>query len=320
MINCDKKRNNVIWREKTFMSINTEDYSFVIGYGIGRVYEQVMSILEERIKLDYVMDRRFEITMDRMYKGINVLHFSDAHNVKDALVIVFPRNESLFDEVSTLFDNVNNDIKKIEELLKFNYTITGETLRSLNSNYYKDEIGNEIIFDKYTVSDNLRVCLKGKNSLVNIGKEVIIREGLYIDIGNEAKITIGDGTTIESMEISTSYNTVTIGKDCMISTDVSIMGHDGHHIFDKKTGNRVNFPADVTIGNHVWLGENCMILAGSLIGDGSIIGTRAVVKDSFNENVIAVGVPARIVKKDICWERAGTMNTQFFSHEECLLY
>ena len=51
------------------------------------------------------------------------------------------------------------------------------------------------------------------------------------------------------------------------------------------------------IGNNVWIGENVVILAGTLIGDGCIIGANSVLKGKYGKNEIIVGAPAKAVKK-----------------------
>ena len=63
----------------------------------------------------------------------------------------------------------------------------------------------------------------------------------------------------------------------------------------------------VVIEDNVWIGENVVILLGCSIGFGSIIGANSVVTGNIPRNSIAVGVPARVIKK-FCtetqtWER-----------------
>lgn len=54
---------------------------------------------------------------------------------------------------------------------------------------------------------------------------------------------------------------------------------------------------NVTIGNDVWIGRRAIILPGVTIGDGCIIGAGAVVSKNIEPYSIAVGNPARVVKK-----------------------
>ncbi len=54
---------------------------------------------------------------------------------------------------------------------------------------------------------------------------------------------------------------------------------------------------DIVIGNDVWIGYEAVIMAGVCIGDGAIIGTRAVVTKDVPPYTIVGGVPARPIKK-----------------------
>lgn len=54
---------------------------------------------------------------------------------------------------------------------------------------------------------------------------------------------------------------------------------------------------DIVIGNDVWIGYDAVILAGVTIGDGAIIGTRAVVTKDIPPYAIVGGIPAKQIKK-----------------------
>lgn len=54
---------------------------------------------------------------------------------------------------------------------------------------------------------------------------------------------------------------------------------------------------DIIIGNDVWIGFEAVILAGVTIGDGAIIGTRAVVTKDVPPYTIVGGIPAKPIKK-----------------------
>lgn len=53
---------------------------------------------------------------------------------------------------------------------------------------------------------------------------------------------------------------------------------------------------DITIGNDVWIGYEAVIMAGVTIGDGAIIGTRAVVTKDIPPYTIAGGIPAKPIR------------------------
>ena len=54
---------------------------------------------------------------------------------------------------------------------------------------------------------------------------------------------------------------------------------------------------DIVIGNDVWIGYEAVILAGVTIGDGAVIGTRAVVTKDVPPYTIVGGVPAKPIRK-----------------------
>ena len=54
---------------------------------------------------------------------------------------------------------------------------------------------------------------------------------------------------------------------------------------------------DIVVGNDVWIGYEAVILAGVRIGDGAVIGSRAVVTRDIPPYTIVGGVPARTIRK-----------------------
>lgn len=95
---------------------------------------------------------------------------------------------------------------------------------------------------------------------------------------------------------------ILIDEDCMFSHNVIIRTSDGHYIFDEQN-NRINPSKSIKIGKHVWISMNCTILKGVTIGDGAIIGIGSIVTHDIDSCCIAVGIPAKIIKKNIHWKR-----------------
>ncbi|WHP06718.1 hypothetical protein QLH32_04395 [Acinetobacter corruptisaponis] len=106
-----------------------------------------------------------------------------------------------------------------------------------------------------------------------------------------------------------------IGDDVMIATKVYFRCEDSHAIYDVESGDRVNPSKNIIIGEHVWLADEVGILPNTSIGEGSIIGTRALAKGNYPNNTLIVGMIAKVVKHDVVWERAHTALTQpLFKH------
>lgn len=191
---------------------------------------------------------------------------------------------------------------------------------------YSDDLGNTI--DSPTVFDkNVAVTIRGRNNRVTVHPDAKFKKllvifdcdngtlvigpnskhgfALNIRVGQDSNVVIGaDVTSTTACVISAVEGaTVRLGNDVMLASDNEIRADDGHPIFDISTGKRVNPAKDITIGSHVWLGRQAVVLAGAEVGDGSVIGHRGVVTRSIPNNCVAVGAPARVVRRNIAWER-----------------
>lgn len=126
-----------------------------------------------------------------------------------------------------------------------------------------------------------------------------------VRVGNNSSVVIGQGVSSTSPVVVSAVEgtVVTIGNDVMFATGNQVRSDDAHPIFDVITGDRLNFAKDITIGDHVWLAWGASLLGGSVVGEGSVIGANSLVKGVIPNNVVAVGAPAKVIRKDIAWER-----------------
>jgi acetyltransferase-like isoleucine patch superfamily enzyme len=135
-----------------------------------------------------------------------------------------------------------------------------------------------------------------REATVLIGPGCVLDHGFTLEASG--KLTVGDRSVFGHHCTVAADELVAIGRDCLIGELVSIRDHD--HAFD-----RTDIPildqgrhtAPVTIGDNVWVGAKATITAGVSIGDGAVIGAHAVVTRDLPAGCIAVGVPARVVKR-----------------------
>ncbi|MHA1696341.1 MAG: acyltransferase, partial [Candidatus Helarchaeota archaeon] len=128
----------------------------------------------------------------------------------------------------------------------------------------------------------------GKSVLISNNVKIIKPEKIYI--GNRVKIT--DNCILDGS------GGVIIGDDSMIGIHSMILTN--MHRFDQKDvsiRDQGSTYKPVKIGKDVWLGARTIVLPGVIIGNHSIIGANSVVSKSIPENSIAVGSPAKIIKK-----------------------
>ncbi len=124
--------------------------------------------------------------------------------------------------------------------------------------------------------------------------------------GDNISITIGKGTSFtHTVHFCAQEDNVRIvvGEDCMFSNNIIVRTSDSHPIYDAITNQRINNPADVIIGKHVWIAPNSKVFKGVTIEDGSIIGSNSLVTRNIPSSCLAVGSPAKVVKQDIKWTR-----------------
>jgi sugar O-acyltransferase (sialic acid O-acetyltransferase NeuD family) len=106
---------------------------------------------------------------------------------------------------------------------------------------------------------------------------------------------IGAGTVIAANAV-VNPNT-TIGQNVILNTSASIdhdcVVEDGVHIAPG-----VHVSGRVRIGAASWIGVGATIVDGCTIGSGSVIGAGAVVVDDIPSDVVAYGVPARVIRRN----------------------
>ena len=164
--------------------------------------------------------------------------------------------------------------------------------------------GNSIYIGTHCIIEHTDILISGNNNRLNIEDNFCLRKGRIIIEGNNCSVYIKKGTTIRGAEIvaGEDYSSVTIGEDCMFSDRIHIRTTDGHPIYDLEH-NRTNSAGHIEIGNHVWVAQSACILKGAKIGDNSIIGMCAVVTHTVPSNCITAGIPAKVIKTGIIWER-----------------
>ena len=164
---------------------------------------------------------------------------------------------------------------------------------------------NEVSIERNAIIVKSHIYLSGNNN------RIIIREGAYLegtDIcleDNNLLLVIGRKTFVGPSHLAVTENgsTLEIGDDCMISSHVQIRTGDSHAIIDMQ-GNRLNPAKSVTIGNHCWLGEGCKIMKGVRLAQDTVVSTGSIVTKSFNSNVLLGGVPAKVLKENINWNKS----------------
>ena len=130
--------------------------------------------------------------------------------------------------------------------------------------------------------------------LGKMGKEVIFTPPFWCDYGYN--ITVGDWFYANHNLVITDGAKVTFGDHVFIAPNCCFT--TAEHPTDpaqRMAGLEIAKP--ITVGNNVWIGAGSTVLAGVTIGDNTVIGAGSVVTRDIPENVVAVGVPCRVVRE-----------------------
>lgn len=180
-----------------------------------------------------------------------------------------------------------------------------------------------MILPALTQQLNGRIELRGNSNTVAIGAPAQ-SHALHLGLGSGSRVVIGPHCLLGQLLIHTEQNAevviggacafnglvrmllhepgrIVLGELCLFGGDVDLTISDMHSILDAETGQRINPARDVTIGNHVWIGQRSLVLKGVSIGNDAIIGAGSVVTKDVPANCIAAGNPARVVRRSVTW-------------------
>lgn len=181
----------------------------------------------------------------------------------------------------------------------------------------------------YSIIDKLRLCFFViRSKLISSNIRIIrfpidLRGRKYIYFGHnfttgrycrlevyqkeknkEPRLYIGDNVQLNDFVHITVMESVKIGNNVLMASNIFISDCQ-HGFYFGENQSAPNIPpmereyliSPVVIEDNVWLGEQVCILPGVVIGEGSIIGAGSIVNQSIPARSIAVGSPAKVVKK-----------------------
>lgn len=150
-------------------------------------------------------------------------------------------------------------------------------------------------------------------------KHVITNPNITVEDFTMYNDFVNDPTLFEKNNVLYHYpindDKLQIGKFCSIACGAKFLFNSANHTLSslstypfplffeewglekKDVTNAWDNKGDIIIGNDVWIGYEAVVLAGVTIGDGAIVGTRAVVTKDVPSYTIVGGVPAKPIKK-----------------------
>lgn len=125
------------------------------------------------------------------------------------------------------------------------------------------------------------------------GSNPSIEDNFHCDLGYN--IHVGDEFYAGYNCVILDMGEVRIGDNCMLGPNVGI--YTAGHSIEPLDRNKSGYTIPIKIGNDVWVGGNCVILAGVTIGDNSVVAAGSIVTKDVPKNTVVAGNPARIIKE-----------------------
>jgi acetyltransferase-like isoleucine patch superfamily enzyme len=168
------------------------------------------------------------------------------------------------------------------------------------------------------------IVFNGSGNTVQIGDGCIL-SGARMIFGDNCDFGASDNVRLSAIEVFAVKNgtvrigertgftwltalhlheagTIEIGSGCLFASGTSLSVSDVHKILDLTSGERINPPQDVIVGDQVWLADGVRLMKGSSVGSGSVIGAGSIVTGAIPPNSLAVGIPAKVIKSNIAWK------------------
>lgn len=190
----------------------------------------------------------------------------------------------------TLLDNDNKFIGTYPKMINSTINLAGK--------------GNILFCEAGTVLESCRINFFGNNSVVYISSNNH-RCKLNLSVHNNVVFYIGKNNYMNgALNI-----TLSSGKHCFIgdyglfSTEITIRNSDPHLVYNCSDKKRINPNKSVFLGDHIWVGQNAIILKGTQIDSGSIIGAGSVVAGKrIKNNESWAGNPCKKIRDGVFWD------------------
>lgn len=130
--------------------------------------------------------------------------------------------------------------------------------------------------------------------LGGFGADSHIRAPLCVDYG--INIFVGERTFINFNLTALDVARIEIGNDCQIGPNVQLLTPT-HPLDPQLRLQKLEAGEPIVLEDNVWLGGGVIVCPGVRIGENSVIGAGAVVLHDVPPNSVAVGNPARVIKR-----------------------
>ena len=208
-------------------------------------------------------------------------------------------DEELENYHRTVFLNMDGDFAEQKRLEYYQVTLKnlgqnvkiGRGVRFVNPQYIS-------LADSVQIGDDC-VLIATSERGINLALGARLKYGVYLDSETpQGYIDIGENVYIGTGCCLHGHAGLEIGEYSLLAQNITITPYS--HKFDDKTKivySQGGYTGKVTIGRDCYLGMNVSVLHSGNIGEGSVVGAGSVVVHTIPPYSVAVGVPAKVIKK-----------------------
>lgn len=195
------------------------------------------------------------------------------------LAKIINKKETKWDQIVFIDDNKHNrklesiDVLSFEELVEQSKQDETEAIVAIGEPSIKEKLSKKIMDNGIQLGTLIHPDVYIPEN-TTVGKGTIICQGSYIS----CNVSIGENVLIQPL--------ASIGHDCIIGNNSVISTF-------------VTLAGACQVGNSTYIGMSVPVKEKTIIGNGAIVGMGSAVFRDIDDNVIALGNPARAMKKNI---------------------
>lgn len=169
--------------------------------------------------------------------------------------------------------------------------------RKLNLSNLLNKMKAYFYFKNASLSFGNNIKIAGFSTKVNIGNNCSFYKNCIFEFSENSTLIIGNNFVLSYGVIISCNKSIKIGDDVQIGEYTSI--RDTTHDYSD-LGVPIKYNADISkeisIGNNVWIGRGCIILPGTIIEDGVVVGANSIIKGHLKKDNIYAGSPIKHIK------------------------
>jgi maltose O-acetyltransferase len=205
--------------------------------------------------------------------------------------MLIAKNHITADVVFCIFEIQKQSMKSEKEKMLAGevYFANDKTLAS--ERIFAKKLLHKLNVTEYLMNGNARQIIR--QLLPNSHKKIYIEPPFHCDYGYN--IHSGENVYFNVNCVVLDAMKVGIGNNVFFGPNVQI--YTATHPLEAIERRTVEFSKPISIGNDCWIGGNTVICPGVKIGNGCVIGAGAIVTKDIPDNSLAVGNPAKVIRK-----------------------